>query len=1097
MLRIVKASAGAGKTYTLTKEFLQRLSVARQEESLAPCLDGSEKQYGASLYAWTEILAVTFTNKAAAEMQQRVLRVLKERALGAAPGDVAPELDAATAARWLDILMRRLGNLNIRTIDSLLHHILRLGALELGLSPDVELELQPAELFNPLYARLVNAAAQEEDDEASLLLENAIDAWLNLEGCKRFLPATSFNGLVLQVFTLLLDSPAPYLAEKEPLHDTLVHEFAALQNACDAFRGQVANSDLKFSANFIKFLAKLDGLQLYGPASKLPDSVYASKPSLDDCLNKPSKGLASEALMTGYETFKAAWERYNTLSRPLRTAQLLAPLVALCNRLLLDMRPMMLGRGRVPMGMLPRLVSHLLRDAACINEALCRLGNRLSHLLLDEFQDTSRVQWAAIQPLVEEALSHGGSLFYVGDVKQAIYGWRGGDASLFEEIPRIKSIAEVLAAPPVSAPLPNNWRSSEDVVKFINRFFSQLEDPVLARDVAEAMLGDKAPEYAQEELAKLIGTVYSEAHQEVAPSKKGLRGFVHLEDIRGDDKDTLIAGVKERLRQILLEELGLKNEAPRVRQRDVAVLVRTNSQAGEVASWLLDWGVYVVTENSLMLDAHPLIRQIIAFLEFLDYPGNDLAFWEAISGPELFLDACGLEPPRLQEWLAGRDKRPLHLQFREAFPEIWQRFCAPLVNQAGFMSAYDILCDVVSRFSLLERHTEDTLFIRRLLETAHVAESQGALSLAAFLDLWNESGDEQKVPLPENLDAVRVLTIHKAKGLEFPFVIVPFHHADSPPGTDIIPWDDPELLNSLNLSSSSGTGDQGTAILTRLYEELGSAYYARALPQLLEQINLLYVSWTRAVRGLYCLITGTSTFEGKSPALRALRILLQEFGLHNDGDVASLGQPLAKLDLPQKNLAAQQPAPPPVTLEPVGERPMQWLPELKIFRSELKEERFAERLRGTLTHRCLEFLRTLTTPEQDVEAALRAGIRGFTDPHDPAVFAEENPELEADIRQALAWVRENETLAPLLTTAQSEQELLDTEGKIFRVDSLAHHGGGWVALEYKTGAKRPEHVTQLRGYLHLLAALPGAAAAPAPRGVLVYLDQHCTEEVLP
>lgn len=1087
MLEILKASAGSGKTYALAGHFLRLLAKANQERQASPCSDEPDS----AAFAWSDILAITFTNKAAAEMQQRVLAALKKRALDIPTDGLARDIPPREAARWIERILRRLDRLNIRTIDSLLHQIQRLGALQLGLPPDVELEFRVENIFAPLYADFVAAADQGEEPQRELL-DKALEAMFRLQKCSRFLPAPSFEQALLQTFSFLLSLPPEekICEDSESLHALLQREHGRFLHAARDMDAVLRADALSPSKYFSAYLDKCLATGLYDDA---PDSKMASKSALSQCLLKKSHASITPESEAAFDTLQLFHHRFASLAPPLRNAQSLAHFARLCNQLLHAMPSLLRARSMTPAAQLPHQARLLLADAMCCNETLCRMGNRLAHLLVDEFQDTSRLQWSALEPLTLEALSRGGTLFYVGDVKQAIYRWRGGDATLFDEVPHRPELASLLPAPAQAENLPCNWRSCEDVVDWNNRFFSRLGDPDLAHDVAEAMLDKEAPESAARALAEILGGVYRDADQQVAERNRGKRGFVRLEPVQGGNKEELLEAVHLRLRCFLLEELRLgPNQAgrPLSGQKDVAILVRDNQQAGTVARWCMEWGVNVVTENSLLLGEHPLVQQVLALLAFLDYPDDDLVFWDAVSGEQLLLGVCDLEARELHAWLATPGNGPLHARFQKSFPDIWRRYLAPLHQQAGFMGAYDVLCDITARFQLLERHPGDEIFIRRLLETAHLAESQGALSLAAFLEFWKTSGDEHKAPSSESIDAVRVLTIHKSKGLEFPIVILPFHHADKLSGTELTTWP----LDGLK-----------HPVLARLQRGLGQTYYDQALPQLLEQLNLLYVGWTRAELGLYCLLTSSKQYFGSSPLLRGLDVLLREFGLsvapppkqdadqEEDEDSASLeslhlGVGLEELGLAPPECPEQCPPRPPLPLGEAGDVPMDWLPRLNIHRSELDEKNFEVRKRGTLTHRCLEFLKVTDSPQADVHRALRAGLRGHGDPHDPAAFAAENPLLETELREMLTWVRSHPELQELLRSGRGEQELLTPEGRVRRVDLLAWDASGPVAVEYKTGRETAEHQAQLRRYLELLAGLARTSNS-APRGLLVYLDE--------
>ena len=183
------------------------------------------------------------------------------------------------------------------------------------------------------------------------------------------------------------------------------------------------------------------------------------------------------------------------------------------------------------------------------------------------------------------------------------------------------------------------------------------------------------------------------------------------------------------------------------------------------------------------------MEQLTALLTFLDSPRNDLAFWTFLSGRQMLLPLIPLSEQALEDWAAARrtsERRnmPLFIAFREDFPDIWRKWIAPFHADAGLLTPYDVTREALGRLEIWSRYPDEAAFVRRFLEIIHVAEGQGYGSLSSFLDYWNKHGQQEKAPMPETLDAVRVMTMHKSKGLQFPVVIVPWHNfsqrVDSP-----------------------------------------------------------------------------------------------------------------------------------------------------------------------------------------------------------------------------------------------------------------------------------------------------------------------------
>lgn len=1188
MITQVSASAGSGKTYSLTRRFLSLLLEASP----------AEKRDGEQARELEEILAATFTNKAAAEMRDRVLSSLKQSALEERAAGMDRPAAPRNAQAWVERILRHYGSLNIRTIDSLLASLVRLSALELGLPPDFEPCFDTGEYFTPQYDALMEDLAVDEaellrlagrghevsstsgkagtalssqgkdasagdsfmqkdvppvDDprtqppppteHAAVLraaLFQACRSLLFVGNAKGFSLRSRLHDKVLELVKRLLEGKDLPLMDAPALHARLrgLNEEAA--SACRALADIIRDEGLSCNAHLRVFL---EGCAQGSPYQPLPSSVYADKPDLDACLNKASKGAASEAAHAAHIRMREAVAEFSANRPSLVDALQIAPLIPLAHEVYRRIQSEDSDKRLVPADRLPLLAGTVLSGAFGVSDALCRLGCRLSHLLLDEFQDTSRTQWAALLPLAVESLSTGGSLAYVGDVKQAIYGWRGGDARLFEAVLEEPEILAV-APDPVRQNLPCNWRSHPAIVAHNNAFFSLLGEPAVAEAVLAAMLSPKTPETYRLQAAREAAHIFSQVKQDMPPQKnwqndpKYPHAMVRLYTAETRRTEDVAALVRKRLRKLFVEEL-----LPVWKPGDIAVLVRSAKEGGLAADWLTQWGIPVVTENSFLLADHPLVRRLTSFLSFLDYPEDDLAFWEFVSGPECFGAASGLPRGDLFRWLArvtreqGGKRPPLYQLFRSAFPGAWQRWIAPFLSEAGLMSAYDTLMEIIKRYELEKRMPGQSAFLRRLLEVAHLAETRGHSSLAAFLAFWRDNQGDEKLPLPENMDAVRIMTIHKAKGLEFPVVVLPFQHRGK--------RRDPELVLTRRL---------GLDLLARADSGLPDHYYPACIMDELERLALLYVAWTRPVYALHAFVTRplgkpTPLARGLEALLRAYREnapenLCQWENLREEAEPeehipprsASLpqtipeearpatrdGLPAASAadsdialpsgmaeDAPSQDISssvARQGSPLPAygaTQEKKGDGSlMSWLPRLKIFRSSLDDKGFTPEKRGSLAHLCLEHLHL--TPDRDtaLEArrAVQRAMRLFPLPLDhPEDIAEE-------MLACVSWFASLPEAPGWLKYGRREQGILDDKGNLHRVDLLvdeatgapqpAESEAGLWAIDYKTGRcpcenTRQEHRRQVRRYMGLLAQ---TTSRPV-RGLLVYLDERRLEPV--
>lgn len=1054
-LRQIRASAGSGKTYELTTTFLTHLAAATEQghDPFAGC-----RARPAGPCGWPEILAVTFTNRAAAEMQERIIGRLKDTALGL--GCCAPGWTEEQARRWVDTILRRYGSLNVRTIDSLLHLIVRLTALELDLPPDFEPVFATDEAVAPLLDAILEQS--RHDPRLHDLLEDACRNVFLHSPRTGFLAGNIVRERVMDLLDPVMGRGDLTLARPAEVAEGLNAMIRDLRDAVERLYHLIAQEKLACSANLRK---ALDVCRTCPPSLLPPKSEMLRKPRLDDCLNKASKGKASAEAEQAFEAIRRAVLRLNEEGTLLRRALRVMPFVKLAQELAGQLPDFLKHEGAIPADFIPRLARRVLSGDYGVPEAFCRLGTSLTHILVDEFQDTSREQWQAIHPLVLEALSRGGSLTWVGDVKQAIYGWRGGDATLFDEVCADGELCAVAPHPRIDT-LPTNWRSCRAIVETNNALFRRLSEAEPARAVLAAMLPKDTPSPLLDALLAQQGALLQEgfkgAEQRIAPKKD--EGYVRLRRVYGDKNDDL----DQEIRRELLDRarsIGLRRP-----WGDITVLVRSNSRAAQVAGWLMEEGIPVVTDNSFLLAEHPIVEQLVALLTFLDSPRDDLAFWTFLCGRQMLLPLLRLSPQRLEDWAAGRrtpERRhmPLFMAFREDFPDIWKRWIAPFHADAGLLTPYDITREVLGRLRIRERYPAEAVFVSRFLEIVHAAEGQGHTSLSSFLDHWNRHGQQEKAPMPEALDAVRVMTMHKSKGLQFPVVIVPWHHfaprVDSPAVEARI---------------------AGLTVLTERCPACGLEHYKAIADTARESLHLLYVAWTRAEEELHAFLTETSASRSTPGLGHGLNLLLG--ALPMSGDDYERGTPPV---VPAEERRTAPPFPPeesPEAPAPDDERwrPMHWLPRLRIFRNPLEEFSFTQKRRGIFAHHCLECLQTMGQitgkPEEDARRAFRQGLLTFPLPiRDPQA-------VEKEVVDMLAWYASLPEAETWLRHGTPEQEIVDVTGELYRADLVVNDGKRITVVEYKTGAPTPAHETQLQRYMRLIA---GASSLPV-RGVLVYLD---------
>ncbi|MDR3363191.1 MAG: UvrD-helicase domain-containing protein [Desulfovibrio sp.] len=901
----INASAGSGKTYELTRCFLQHLAECDDSRD-RPVFTACTSAKDGNSFGLGDILAITFTNAAADEMRARIIRSLKMAALGQ-QNDFS--LSPQKADARIAVIMRDLNALNIRTIDSLLHLIVRAAALDLKLHPDFQPVFSSEEALAP-YLDLMLERAWQGDDAMRDRLRKACRALVVHGGHKGFLSGESLLGPLRRLLDDVLRGVFENLSSETVLNkELLAMENAAIQ-AAKNFLTEAQKSDLpwdKRALNAIRMLA--DGNM------KGCESAYAQKHDVSAFFHK--NAAISDSVAQACAAYGALARRRLIEGGILVEALRLVPFVEIAEVLAKAFLHNQEQEGTLPAVLAPVNALNALQGEYGVSDMLCRLGTRFQHFLLDEFQDTNCEQWNALRPLVEEALSRGGSLTWVGDVKQSIYGWRGAKPELFDGIFADAALTKI-ASDIERRTLTCNWRSRREIIEYNNRFFTPLGDLSVAEQIMRDMLPKQTPENILAASAQLLGNAFANTVQECSPTTQH-GGFVRITPLEQANSENLREAALDALCDLLTSDI-----APRRPWSDVLVLVRGNETAGRISERLAEEGVPVITENSLLLARHPLVVQTTAFLEFMDAPEDDVAFWTMLTG-SIFMEheeTSELSWGNLHNWRAGQQlKEPLYRSFRRCWPHIWQRLLAPFYRQSGLMTFYDMVQEWFVRFAVESRFPDARVFLRRFMEVAQNAETRNLASLSDFLQYWRDNSAEEKVPMPDNMNAVRVMTVHKSKGLEAPVVIIPLTNFTAK--VDAKPY----LVCQDNLRM---------AVPSK--KNIGERYYTELAQKCRENLHLLYVACTRAKDELYI-------FHAKNASARVKTLSDQMDILWNHAGIAlpyTAGQPPESVHVEKRpEVSPELPLPRPDFSS--DWRPMEWLPRLKIFRNPLQHNPLADR----------------------------------------------------------------------------------------------------------------------------------------------------------
>lgn len=525
MINIFKASAGSGKTHTLSKTYLDLLLKADSKT------------------AYRNILAVTFTNKATEEMKERILRDLAEE------GKTNPR-----AREILINLLHDYGSFSVSTIDKFFQQALRAFSRELGSSGNYQIELDKASLTKEAMDRVLDDLTEKDKDLLGWFtkqLETALDNGESFHLESSLYEMAEEFGDVNEKFTY----------DKKKLTELK----AKCKEIVDTFHKDVYENALCIdTATWGKTAAK--GLAQYaGAQTKYKDSVKAANATT---LAKLAETAGCEAMYALMNPQGRRWKEYRTA----RMVEKVIFTLGLAEEFYSKLAIIEEEKGVISLDESTSLLRDIIdgSDAPFIYE---KLGVRFNHFLLDEFQDTSVVQWENFKPLLANSVSEGYSNIIVGDVKQSIYRWRNSDWNLLD-----KEIEENFKGKVEVITLKENWRSTQSIVNFNNEFFT----------------------FAADNLG--LSTIYADVKQKVKveDSQEGCVTVDFCEDelemIDGYIEQAVAAGAK---------------------MSDMAILLRTNGEGKKVAEYLLSKGYSVISDDSLDLKSSLIIRKIVSYLHSL------------------------------------------------------------------------------------------------------------------------------------------------------------------------------------------------------------------------------------------------------------------------------------------------------------------------------------------------------------------------------------------------------------------------------------------------------------------------------------------------
>ncbi len=818
---VIKASAGSGKTHAISNRYISLLLAGEKPE---------------------KILATTFTRKAAGEIRARVIKRLAEAALSEEKLNelkTGLELSKLTKKDVLVVLKRlslNLHRLNISTLDSFFIKIAKSFCHELGLTPFFAVieESERHEVVNSSILLLCNSIGESEfslllsklsrKDSGrrvhdllleempalkELVLRSNSDAWKWLQP-DREIALENIKDLVIELRTV----PPETNKDGTPNKNWVT----ALEDLCRLT--QEENWKILINKGLLKaFLEK---------TNKYYSKSFSSK--LTELLGKVADLARTQYIIQLDERLQAAYGLGQEYSRQHSSLSLRSQQITFSD------------------------VKNLLREASFIGaleEIYFRIDTQISHLLLDEFQDTSDSEWKVIEPIVDEILSKAESeqsFFCVGDTKQAIYGWRGGVAEIFDTLTnRWEHLKQ--------ESLKTSYRSSPEVISFVNLLFRTISNLNILTPYFDTV------------------KVWQDNFLEHSTTKNHLKGHVKFFNVPLLDEEDVFTPVISFIEDLLSKEI----------YSEISVLVRSHKSIAKIVRGLNDRGIAASEEGGNPVNHSIAVTSILSLLTLLDHPSDTVALYQVIYSP--IGKALGLSFHS-----DDNQRNSLLLKVRR---EILEQGLGLVLNKW--------VNEIKNDYPL-----SDHSYLHKLVELGFEYEGKLGLRFRDYIQFVSSKKAENTNGAP-----IKVMTIHQSKGLEFDCVVLPdldFRIIDHTKTPSFIPYKEEPLGEIVRVAPRT---PQGVRKLIPQLDEIQSSYDNDVLK---ESLSLLYVAITRAKRGLYMFSESTTTKSGSIP-LSYSSILKEAFNVESSSeDVTSfeIGQEPNKNDKGEtlKSRSGQEITPP-------------------------------------------------------------------------------------------------------------------------------------------------------------------------------------------
>ncbi len=1050
---VTEASAGGGKTYALARHYLKLLlsAEARHEDP-------------------SKILAITFTNKASREMKERILELLKKLALDQFSDPKERDnllerlgLDKAAAparcTELTDLILSNYSHFQVKTIDSFINMILLGCAFRFGLSASFKIKDDRREYLTYSLDQCIDLA--NHNSEVKARFKRFLDQYIYLENKTSWFPKSDILTIMGALFSDIniyggafreFDLKGKNIVEEK---GKLLVEARMILAQCD--EEVVDKTFIRMLKQFVDNNPKtFDFGDITGSKTLMKEELPVKKNKIE---------LLTPKLAASWRQLRA---KENELAR-LEALSLFNCYIDIFTLVYAAMTELTSKEDVLFLEELNNRAGTLINEnGVTVPERYYYIATRLSHFLIDEFQDTSLLQWVNLKQMVQESLSTAGTLFYVGDIKQAIFRFRGGDVTLFNKIKSEFKKPDVL-----EDPLTENRRSQKEIVEFNNGIFGKDNLTRFLSELPHPQNGLR--QLTDKNVAKIL-EVFAGSYQDYEKVKEKEFGYVKVELISEMQEEEPTEGeeegeeepvdvVKSRLLG-LIAELTKDN---RLSLRDITVLCRGNRDVEKVSGWLVEGQIAVESDKTLNIKNNLCITEIIAFLKFLNSPIDNLSFVTFMLG-DIFSKASGIPKEELNEFVFDINRKAsrketiyIYTELKKKYRKAWDTCIEPFFRNVGFISHYELVADIYGRLEVFKNFSEQQGFFMHLLQLIKDSEEE-CPGLGDFLEYFDNLENNSNLYVnSSDADAVRVMTIHKSKGLGFHTVIIPF--------LSLYPNKIGGLDRTARVSYTVKQDEADLSLLrldekyAMLSDEIREEFQHNFMGDFIDELNAIYVALTRAKNEMYIFIPDHKNNVGRL-------LIPKEFA--NRGSPRSYGK---KVDTGVDSLHISPPA------------HHDWVDFLKDEFKEsdsIRNRKFT--LRGNVLHQILASIGDLS--KTDMEAALKQGLSAVKAEFP---FIEDFSEHEAMIRKVLT----DESLKKFFyldgATVYQEKEIVDSNGRTYRLDRLiVYKDEAWI-IDYKTTA---EDATAFKEQLdNYRAIIGGLYPKKALKAFIISIEEAKAQEL--